>query len=548
MNTSYSRIQALLLTIPSVAVLLTCNSVDAQVYKWRDSRGVVQYSDKPPVAGFTKATRNEIVNALQKKELCADPLATKPKNTLTAALQNSTSKENTLNFFGITGIVGTATATATATGISGMAGTSLVSTAVASPRTVTATSPLPVATASHKPTAAASTLSLWAAAKPAASTGWFGSFGNVTTVLMPKPTVVATAPAPSPVLTTAPALSPVLAVTSALKPAPAPAPAPSPSVGANIIQVALMPAVDINKNIASAAGFSGLRIAATSEQAPVSGDGAFRISCAVSHMSNDDPLVYPNQQGAAHHHTFYGNTSLNYKSDLNNLSNVGNSTCNGGTMNRSAYWHPTLIDISTNAPVLPDRNEALFYYKIGFDGVPANLIKAPPKGLRMLTGNSKAVSAGETTNTEYVCMSKSTGNSNGMARQSSIPNCNVGDYMQMVVSFPQCWDGKNLDSPNHKDHMANPNGQTANKCPASHPVAIPKISLNMWFTITRTNQAANWRLASDNYAKSSPGGYSGHADWVNGWDEATMAGIVRNCLNPNKDAHAHLLCDGRMFY
>jgi hypothetical protein len=304
--------------------------------------------------------------------------------------------------------------------------------------------------------------------------------------------------------------------------------------------------VDITKNIAPALGFSAMRIQPSSEQAQVTGDGgAFRISCAPSHMSNDDPMVYPNQQGATHHHTFYGNTSINYKSNLSILSTTGNSTCNGGTMNRSGYWHPTMIDTSTKTPVLPDQG-AIFYYKIG--SAPASAIKAPPKGLRMLVGNPKATSAAEVQAAKYVCINIALQHSNGMAWQKSIPNCGTDSYLQMVVEFPQCWDGKNLDSPNHKDHMAYPNGQTANRCPTSHPVAIPLITLNMNFKIKANGQAAKWRLASDNYATTSPGGFSGHADWVNGWDEASMNGVVKNCLNANKDCRAHLLGDGRMFY
>ncbi len=307
-----------------------------------------------------------------------------------------------------------------------------------------------------------------------------------------------------------------------------------------------MPAVDISKNITQALGYSGMRIQSSSEQAKVTNDGgAFRISCAPSHMSNDDPMVYPNQQGATHHHTFYGNTSVNYKSNLSTLSTTGNSTCNGGTMNRSAYWHPTMIDTSTKMPVLPDGG-AIFYYKIG--SAPASTIKAPPKGLRMLVGNPKATSAGEVQAAKYVCINIARQDSNGMPWQKSIPNCGTDSYLQMVVEFPQCWDGKNLDSPNHKDHMAYPNGQTANRCPTTHPVAIPLITLNMNFKIKANGQTTKWRLASDNYANTSPGGYSGHADWVNGWDEASMNGVVKNCLNANKDCHAHLLGDGRMFY
>lgn len=494
--------QALLLTIPSFAVLLTCNSVDAQVYKWRDSKGVVQYSDKPPVEGFTKATRNEIVNALQKKDLCAvGPADEKGKSALIAALKNPSTNENTLNFFGINGgVIGTARATGNV-GI----GTIGVANSVAKP--FAAASPKPVVVASSKPAVAASTVGAWATTKPVSVNG------GLNTIPITKPTVVAIASSSTPT------------------------PASSPSAGANIIQTALMPAVDINKNVAQALGFPNMRIQPTSEQANVTDVGAFRVVCSVSHMSNDDPMVFPNQQGATHHHTFYGNTSVNFKSNLNTLSSTGNSTCNGGTMNRSAYWHPTMINTTTNAPVLPDNNQAIFYYKTGYRGVKPNQVKSPPKGLRMLVGNPKATSAGEVQATHYKCLS------NGHTSYKSIPNCGAGDAVQFIVDFPQCWDGKNLDSPNHKDHMA----YASNGCPSSHPVAIPEISLNMTYKITSANQATKWRLASDNYANSSAGGYSGHADWVNGWDEATFAGIVRNCLNTSKDCKAHLLGDGRMY-
>jgi hypothetical protein len=320
-----------------------------------------------------------------------------------------------------------------------------------------------------------------------------------------------------------------------------------PVATCGIVQVGLMPKVDTCKNITPAVGYNAQRIKPTTEQAPVKSEGAFRISCLPSHMNNDDPMVFPNQQGATHHHTYYGNTSVDYKTNLDSVATTGNSTCNGGTMNRSAYWHPTMIDTSTNAPVLPDQG-VIFYYKNGW--VPANLVTVPPAKLRMLAGNPRAVNASEASAAKYVCINYATQNSNGMPWQKTIPNCGTDTYLQMVVEFPQCWDGLNLDSPNHKDHMAYPGPDfgTANRCPTSHKVPIPVITLNMNYKIQYNGQAAKWRLASDNYANTSPGGYSGHADWVNGWDQPTLTGIVRNCLNPSKDAHAHLLCDGRQFY
>lgn len=345
---------------------------------------------------------------------------------------------------------------------------------------------------------------------------------NICAAPNPKP-----APDPRVVPTPSPAPSPTPAPTPT--PTPTPTPAPTPS---------LMPVVDTSKNMIPAEGFSELRVKSSNEPLYENGnEGAFRISCAPSHMNNDDPMVFPNMKNATHHHTYYGNTSVQYNSDLSKLSTTGNSTCWGGIMNRSAYWHPTLIDTKTNSPVLPEGG-AIFYYKTGYNGVPITAIAAPPTGLRMLAGNPRGTTEAQKRSTFYQCMS------NGR-RVESIPNCSAGDTMQMEVEFPQCWDGKNLDSPDHISHMAEANGG----CPASHPVAIPRITLNLRFKVKTNNEALNWRLSSDNYAfNGSNAGYSGHADWVNAWDEGFMRGIVKNCLNSGRDGRAHLLCDGRQFY
>ena len=120
----------------------------------------------------------------------------------------------------------------------------------------------------------------------------------------------------------------------------------------------------------------------------------------------------------------------------------------------------------------------------------------------------------------------------------------------MRVMFPQCWNGKDLDSPNHKDHMAYSDSSltTANKCPTTHPVAIPEISFNFDFKVVTADSTKSWRLASDNYTKDLPGGLSSHGDWVNGWDQALLNTIVKNCLNQGVDCHASLLGDGRRAY
>ena len=302
-----------------------------------------------------------------------------------------------------------------------------------------------------------------------------------------------------------------------------------------------MPKVNTALNIPSAVGFDTLRVKPTTEK-PLATGGAFRVVCTPSHMSNDDPLVFPNQQNATHSHTFFGNTSTNYASDLSNMSAVGNSTCKGGLINRSAYWTPSMIDTSIDKAIVPDK--VIMYYKAG--RVPQALIVAPPKGLRILAGNPKATSSAESSKTYYTCA----GRSPFYGWKTSIPACNVGELMGMMVDFPQCWDGKNLDSPNHKDHMAYPalSLTTANKCPATHPIAIPHISINLSFRVLTTGDYKKWRLASDNYDRSLPSGYSGHGDWVNGWNQPFIEGFVKNCINKGVDGHASLLCDGRAIF
>jgi hypothetical protein len=47
---------------------------------------------------------------------------------------------------------------------------------------------------------------------------------------------------------------------------------------------------------------------------------------------------------------------------------------------------------------------------------------------------------------------------------------------------------------------------------------------------------------------SGPAGYSGHADWFNGWDPATFQRIVTNCYAGSYDCRMNLLGDGYMMF
>lgn len=301
----------------------------------------------------------------------------------------------------------------------------------------------------------------------------------------------------------------------------------------------LLPHVDVTKIPAPNIGWSVPLLGATGETVKIGNDtGDFRLSCWFSHMAFDDPLVYPGQQGKSHLHTFFGNTGANANSTSDSIANTGNSTCSGGTLNRTAYWFPTMIDTTDGTPIKPSG--MLAYYKNG--GVlDTTKIQVIPTGLRMIAGSSaNAAEMPWHATGRFSCV----GGVNGVGWQQSVPaNCYQDNSMIFEVQFPQCWDGKNLDSPDHKSHMAYADGGS---CPADHPVALPLISYTVYYDLSNVDltHLKKWRLSSDNYSTAIPGGYSAHGDYMMGWDVSTMQKLIKNCVGARTDCHVALMGDG----
>jgi hypothetical protein len=314
----------------------------------------------------------------------------------------------------------------------------------------------------------------------------------------------------------------------------------------------LMVAVDLSKIPPPGTGTGALNVAPTDEIAPLgaNGAGAFRIPCGFAHMSFDDPIVFPGQPGRSHLHTFFGNTSADASSTPESIRSTGNSTCRGGIANRSAYWVPTLIDTRDNTPLKPDGFTA--YYKNGT--LPAPAVQPMPVGLRMIAGDPNASGPHpEVFSSRWKCIGGP--NNENDLYQSSIGNCDVGATLYQEVFFPQCWDGVNLDSPDHRSHMSytarilNPDGKGYHEeCPKTHPVVLPHISFNVTYLVREKDAPLHWRLSSDLYDRSQPGGFSSHGDWFNGWKSDISDAWARNCVEAMKDCHAHLLGDGRRIF
>jgi hypothetical protein len=229
----------------------------------------------------------------------------------------------------------------------------------------------------------------------------------------------------------------------------------------------------------------------------------FISKCGFSHQNNDDLIVYPGRPGLSHLHQYVGNNSTNAFSTQASLL-AATTTCKR-TADTASYWAPALLDGTT--PVIP-QDAVIYYRRSTLKGV-----RPFPQGLRMIAGDSHATTPQSMRVTYWNC-----GVFAGVAPSSSIPTCPDGSNLRLHVVFPSCWDGKNLDSPDHKSHMAYAVG---GRCPKSHPVSVPALELIMKYP----------SLGGPGLQLSSGGQYSGHADFVNAWQQPELKRLVVKCLN-----------------
>lgn len=124
------------------------------------------------------------------------------------------------------------------------------------------------------------------------------------------------------------------------------------------------------------------------------------------------------------------------------------------------------------------------------DAANATSVTAFKPGFRMLAGDSAATTPGSARKVCHRCMPKSGDASQincGKPDSEEFPKTMCEGGWRSVITFPTCWDGVNLDSPDHRSHMHYSEGADAwdvgptGKCPESHPVVVPQVMYEvMW--------------------------------------------------------------------
>ena len=119
------------------------------------------------------------------------------------------------------------------------------------------------------------------------------------------------------------------------------------------------------------------------------------------------------------------------------------------------------------------------------------------------------------------------------------PNINCPNGLRAQVYFLSCWDGVNLDSPDHASHMAYPtdayNGGT---CPPTHAKHMISLFYEVLWSVDEFKNMWYGDSQPFVFALGDPTGYGGHGGFFCGWDANLLHPAVDGCTNDS----GHVSC------
>ncbi|MFD5816976.1 DUF1996 domain-containing protein [Streptomyces sp. NPDC127038] len=268
--------------------------------------------------------------------------------------------------------------------------------------------------------------------------------------------------------------------------------------------------------------------------------GVFSSSCGVNankKFNTDNVIVAPGVSNGAHHlHDYVGNQSNDAFATNDTFAAAQTSCANQG--DKSTYYWP-VVRIQNGTQDFDQNNlgggkeqnvgaiQQVKQAQIKFVGSPTSKVVAMPKFLRIITGDAKTTTNGlANANAHWSC----TGFENKVQLTQQYPICPRGSTVVRTFAFQSCWDGVNIDSANHRTHVAFADAQ--GNC-ANGFKAIPQLTMRLVYNFrapTLTNGQIKNAYAVDGFPEQLHKPATDHDDFINVFDDALMNKMV-TCIN-----------------
>ncbi|MFG2810993.1 DUF1996 domain-containing protein [Streptomyces massasporeus] len=275
--------------------------------------------------------------------------------------------------------------------------------------------------------------------------------------------------------------------------------------------------------------------------------GSFATSCGVNEnglFNSDNIIAAPGVTNGAHHfHDYVGNQSNNAFASDQDLAKAETSCDDQG--DKSSYYWPVVrlqngaqeqdaqkpgggIEGNAGEIVTPKQ------VTLTFVGNPREKVTAMPRLLRIITGDAKSfVNGPANANASWSC----TGFEDRQLKDK-YPLCPQGSDVVRTFKFQSCWDGRNIDSANHRTHVAFTDA--AGNCPSGFR-PIPQLVQRIVYDIDAPSLQDGGRttplFAVDSFPEQLHKPVTDHGDFINIFDEDLMGEMV-DCINDGRKCGA----------
>ncbi|WVF67214.1 hypothetical protein IAT40_001962 [Kwoniella sp. CBS 6097] len=272
--------------------------------------------------------------------------------------------------------------------------------------------------------------------------------------------------------------------------------------------------------VTSIQGFLGLLVSLTLLGRIVA-DPFFVVQHGTSVITSRlDPIISPGGI-SAHVHSIVGTSSFRPDYTYEN-SCAGRCTSANVDVDKSSYWTPQLYrKTDSGAMELVKMNRVNTYYFIRRTGPDEPMNEFPP-GFKMLAGYPfrSTFDANDPTNAAiaYTCLGAP-----GQPNTNGFPTTSCPSDLRAEVTFPNCWDGRNvwLEGSKHVAYPAEGRFDSGGRCPATHPHRIPTLFYEFHYYDQYPYEPGRrvWAMGDDL-------GYGFHGDFTNGWPQGLFSEVV----------------------